>query len=97
MSEFKLTCPCGAIEVISSGTRAWTCPKCGRYQLQVFDRPIDPAIERQAQEFFVEFVNASGTGGYIVPREIVTEEYRAGLKAMGYEEVDWASSSPDLP
>jgi hypothetical protein len=35
---------------------------------------------------FIEFVNAAGTGGWIIPSDLVTDEMRKALEEMGYRE-----------
>jgi hypothetical protein len=32
---------------------------------------------------FIEFVNATGTGGWIIPSDLVTDEMRKALEEMG--------------
>jgi hypothetical protein len=63
-------------------------------------RIFDPNVRCQNQPHylgFIEFVNAAGTGGWIIPSDLVTDEMRKALEEMGYVEEDRCCAADPLP
>lgn len=59
---WDITCSCGAdckaATVADIPGVAWSCPVCQNASIHLFDKPVDPLIEQQAQEF-LDILNES--------------------------------------